>query len=121
MVYGGGPVVNDPLGTGQLCKVVVALRPGDVIRRAWSSALTGKAEPPGLSAPAVHGLLGSTPECLLDAFADHAEDAADLRAEEDEGTDRDDRDQSEDQRVLRETLAFLVPAKRGEKSGEQRH
>ena len=45
----------------------------------------------------------------------------DLAAEEDQGDDRDDRDEGEDQRVLRETLAFLVPAKRDEESVEQRH
>src|SRR5437868_474530 len=44
----------------------------------------------------------------LDRVADRAEDLADLAAQEDQGDDRDDRDEGEDQRVLRESLAFLV-------------
>src|SRR5204862_301576 len=46
--------------------------------------------------------------CVLDGVTDVAQDLADLIAQEDEGNDRDDRDKREDQRVLRETLAFLV-------------
>ena len=56
----------------------------------------------------------------LDRVADRAQDAADLAAQEDEGDDRDDRDEGEDQRVFRETLAFLVAAKRGEQRVEER-
>ena len=44
----------------------------------------------------------------LDRVADRAQDRADLAAEEDEGDDRDDRDEGEDQRVLGETLTFVV-------------
>src|SRR6478672_1393331 len=57
----------------------------------------------------------------LDRVADRAQDRADLVAQEDERDDRDDRDEREDQRVLRETLAFLVTAKRGEKRGKESH
>ena len=53
----------------------------------------------------------------LDRVADRAQDRADLAAQEDQGDDRDDRDEGEDQRVLGETLAFLVAAKRGEDRG----
>src|SRR6266446_751444 len=45
----------------------------------------------------------------LDRVADVAEDRRDLAAEEDEGDDRDDGDEREDQRVLGQTLALLVP------------
>src|SRR5215211_4384919 len=48
----------------------------------------------------------------LDRLADRAQDRLDVAAQENEGDDRDDRDEGEDQRVLRETLAFLVAAKR---------
>src|SRR5687768_1874100 len=48
--------------------------------------------------------------CRSDRLADRVQDVADLAAQEDEGDDRDDRDEGEDQRVLRETLAFLVIA-----------
>src|SRR5919206_2694258 len=44
----------------------------------------------------------------LDGVADRAEDLAHLLTQEDQGDDRHDRDEGEDQRVLRETLAFLV-------------
>src|SRR4051812_6980431 len=47
------------------------------------------------------GALRST---VLDRRADLAQDRADLVAEEDQGNDRDDRDEGEDQRVLGETL-----------------
>src|SRR6476469_173305 len=57
----------------------------------------------------------------LDGVADRAEDLADLAAQEDQGDDRDDRDEGEDQRVLGETLAFLVPTKRGEELMNERH
>ena len=50
----------------------------------------------------------------LDRVPHVAQDAADLIAQEDEGNDRDDRDEGEDQRVLREALAFLVTTDRGE-------
>src|SRR5919107_1326716 len=39
---------------------------------------------------------------------DDAEDVADLAAQENQGQDRDDGDEGEDQRVLREALPFLV-------------
>ena len=65
--------------------------------------------------PAVCHLVSSE----LDRVADRAQDRADLAAQEDEGDDRDDRDQGEDQRVLRETLAFLVAAKRSEERVER--
>src|SRR5512141_2469383 len=45
---------------------------------------------------------------ILDRVAHGAEDLADLAAQEDEGNDGHDRDEGEDQRVLREALAFLV-------------
>src|SRR6185503_12260510 len=44
----------------------------------------------------------------LDRLADRAQRGADLGAKEDERDDRHDRDEREDQRVLGETLAFLV-------------
>ena len=46
----------------------------------------------------------------LDRVTDVAENLRDLAAQEDEGDDRDDRDQGEDQRVLRETLTLLLAA-----------
>src|SRR5438552_3813814 len=52
----------------------------------------------------------------LDRAADRAEDLADLTAQEDQGDDRNDRDEGEDQRVLGETLAFLVATERSNKS-----
>src|SRR5687768_17298765 len=57
----------------------------------------------------------------LDRVADVAEDRRDLAAQEDEGDDRDDCDEREDQRVLRESLAFLVAAKRCEELLNERH
>jgi hypothetical protein len=57
----------------------------------------------------------------LDRVADVAKDLADLPAKEDERDDRDDRDEGEDQRVLGETLAFLVTMKRSDKSVQKRH
>src|ERR1700694_5750052 len=45
---------------------------------------------------------------VLDGAADGAQHLADLAAEEDKGDDREDRDQGEDQRVLRESLALLI-------------
>src|SRR5206468_5203147 len=56
-----------------------------------------------------------------DRRADLRQDRADLGAQEDQRDDRDDRDEGEDQRVLGETLAFLVPAKRGEELMNERH
>src|SRR6266480_4231750 len=58
---------------------------------------------------------------VLDRVADLAQDRADLRAKEDEGDDRDDRNQSEDQRVLGETLTLFVFPEGRDKSGEERH
>jgi hypothetical protein len=52
---------------------------------------------------------GVAVESRLDRRADLRQDRADLRPEEDQGDDRNDGDEREDQRVLRETLAFLVP------------
>src|SRR5215210_455331 len=57
----------------------------------------------------------------LDRGADLAQDRADLSTEEDQGDDRDDRDEGEDQRVLGETLAFLVTTKGGEERVDERH
>src|SRR5215210_3834305 len=54
----------------------------------------------------------------LDRGADLAQDRADLSTEEDQGDDRDDRDEGEDQRVLGETLAFLVTTKERDKSSK---
>src|SRR5450756_559002 len=55
---------------------------------------------------------GSIPAALqtvtLDRVADGAQDRLDLPAEEDQSDDREDRDQGEDQRVLRESLALLL-------------
>src|SRR5258705_5580418 len=50
----------------------------------------------------------------LDRRADLAEDGRDLAAEEDQGDDRDDGDEGEDQRVLRESLAFLFVTSNGD-------
>ena len=47
-------------------------------------------------------------------MTDVAEDGRDLAAEENEGDDRDDGDEREDQRVLGQTLALLVPTNGGE-------
>src|SRR6185295_5578289 len=59
---------------------------------------------------------------VLDGRADGAKDPADLRAQEDQGDDRHDRDEGEDQRVLRETLAFLViPVKEIDDCGKELH
>src|SRR6186997_3059023 len=44
----------------------------------------------------------------LDRVADGAQDLADLAAQEDEGDDRNDRDEGEDQRIFGKTLAVLV-------------
>src|SRR2546425_5811842 len=57
----------------------------------------------------------------LDAGTDGAEDVADGAAQEQEGHDRNDRDEGEDQRVLRETLTFLVTPQRAEDRGEEGH
>src|SRR5215210_497501 len=57
----------------------------------------------------------------LDRGADLAQDRADLPTEEDQGDDRDDGDEGEDQRVLGETLAFLVTTKGGEERVDERH
>src|SRR5215208_7426881 len=56
-----------------------------------------------------------------DGLADGAQDARDLAAQEDQGDDRDDRDEGEDQRVLRETLAFLVAPEGREELLDERH
>src|SRR5258706_5012008 len=58
---------------------------------------------------------------MLDRRADRAEDAADRAAQEQEGNDRNDRDEGEDQRVLRETLAFLVTPEGIDERGEEGH
>src|SRR5436190_2174929 len=57
----------------------------------------------------------------LDVLADGAEDLADRRAQEEQGEDRHDRDEGEDQRVLRETLAFLVTPESAEERGDEGH
>src|SRR5690242_2283966 len=57
----------------------------------------------------------------LDRGADLAEDRGDLVAEEDQGDDRHDGDEGEDQRVLRETLAVLIPLELGEERVHERH
>src|SRR5262245_41889474 len=67
------------------------------------------------------GGLDVSRELELDRVTDVAEDRRDLAAQEDEGDDRDDRDEGEDQRVLRETLAFLVPTDRGEELLDECH
>ena len=108
MVYGEGPVVNDPLGTGPLCNVFAALPLGDAVRGACPS--DSALEKQNRRASRLRRFVSGGPRrpARLDAFADHTEDAADLRAKEDEGNDRDNRDQGEDQRVFSETLALLV-------------
>src|SRR6478609_3859959 len=73
--------------------------------------IPGNKKPPG---PEGSGGFGVAVETRLDRAADLRQDRADLRPEEDQGDDRDDRDEREDQRVLRETLALLVPTDRGE-------
>ena len=57
----------------------------------------------------------------LDGAADRMQDARDLAAEEDEGDDCHDRDERKDQRVLRETLTFLVGAEEIDECGKERH
>src|SRR5664280_567860 len=57
----------------------------------------------------------------LDRLSDGAEDLADLAAEEDEGHDREDRDQGEDQRVLREALTLIVMMKPRVDRTHERH
>jgi hypothetical protein len=71
--------------------------------------------PPSVRSTASHAL-----ERASDRAADLAEDRADLLAQEDEGDNRDDRDEGKDQRVLGETLAFLIPAKGSDESSEPR-
>jgi len=56
-----------------------------------------------------------------DRRADLRKDGADLGAEEDEGDDRDDRDQGEDQRIFGKTLAFLIPAEGSNECVQNRH
>jgi hypothetical protein len=78
----------------------------------------GPPEPEGTGGPVCLS------ECrvVLDGRADGAQDLADLRAQEDQGDDRHDRDEGEDQRVLGETLAFLViPVKEVDDCGEKLH
>jgi hypothetical protein len=59
---------------------------------------------------------------VLDGRADHAEDLADLATKEQKRNDRDDGDQGEDQRVLGETLAFLIiTLERSDESRNVRH
>src|SRR4051812_28319959 len=57
----------------------------------------------------------------LDRVADVAEDAGNLAAQEDKGDDRDDGDESEDQRILGETLTLLVALEGRDKSVEELH
>src|SRR3990172_10558287 len=57
----------------------------------------------------------------LDGRPDDAEDLADLTAQEEQGDDGDDRDEGEDERVLGEPLAFLVPIERSDECGKIRH
>src|SRR4051794_22099240 len=71
--------------------------------------------------PVSNGLGSRVAGTRLDRAADRAQDLADLAAEEDQGDDRDDRDEGEDQRVLRETLAFVVPTNSGEETMNERH
>src|SRR3954464_1993743 len=54
----------------------------------------------------------------LDVLTDRAEDLADRRAQEEQGEDRHDGDEGEDQRVLRETLAFLVAIEESDESSK---
>src|SRR3954452_16958284 len=75
----------------------------------------------GLGASTLN-LRGRTPNpCRvgrLDVLADRAENLADRCAQEEQGEDRHDGDEGEDQRVLRETLAFLVAIEKSNKSGK---
>src|SRR5512135_2408737 len=48
-------------------------------------------------------------------------DDDDRAAQVDQGEDRDDGDEGEDQRVLRETLAFLVTPEGSEERGDEGH
>src|SRR3954453_13278689 len=59
--------------------------------------------------------------CQLDRRADLVKDRRDLAAQEDEGDNRDNRDEGEDQRVLGETLALLVLRDAGDECIEQLH
>src|SRR3954462_9172002 len=68
--------------------------------------------------PRRHRRSESTRQILLDRGADLAQDRGDLAAQEDQGDDRNDGDEGEDQRVLGETLAFLVTTKERDKSSK---
>src|SRR5450759_3022885 len=58
----------------------------------------------------------------LNRRADGAQNLADRAAQEELGDERDDRDESEDQRVFGEALAVLVvAAKRGENPADDGH
>src|SRR4026207_79768 len=81
-------------------------------------AVEGFESPQGSPGRAAWRSLGSA---VLDRRSYGAEDAADRAAQEEQGHDRNDRDEGEDQRVLRETLAFLVAPQRREERGEEGH
>src|SRR5688572_15953481 len=51
----------------------------------------------------------------LDGLADRVQDAGDLATQEDKGDDRHDGDEGKDQRVLGETLAFLISTEGSDK------
>jgi len=69
--------------------------------------------PPALGGPAV---VVGRPAAQLERGADGAEDRADLTPQEEEGDDRDDRDESKNQRVLGETLAVFIGINGSDKS-----
>src|SRR5260221_9949707 len=73
-------------------------------------------------APCGAGGLGfSRLASVLDRRPNRAEDVADRAAQEQEGHDGNDRDEGEDQRVLRETLAFVVTPEGIDESCEELH
>jgi hypothetical protein len=56
----------------------------------------------------------------LDRVADSAEDGADLAAQEQQGKDRDDRDERKDQGVFGQTLASLIGSRRKDECADAR-
>src|SRR5687768_11642787 len=80
-------------------------------RSSASSRCTCKTTDRRVRGPAVSLASGAL---LLDRGADVAQDRTHLATQEDEGNDRDDGDEGEDQRVLRETLAVFVAMEVGD-------
>src|SRR3989304_5567191 len=98
-------------------RIVLMLLPGE--RRAAVAATAGRGRGAGAVPPAASG--GAEGRASLDRGADVREERLDLAAQEDEGDDRDDGDEGEDQRVLREPLAFLVASNGGKELLNENH